>query len=156
MSSSPSIRILTKPVWVLDTNVVLDLLHFADPLALPILQALETERIECRASAATLAELQRVLGYPEFGLDVQGRQEILARYQALAPGIEAPPAVDLPRCRDADDQKFLDLAVMAGAGVLVSKDRALLKLAGRGRLPFRILSPQQAAAELAGPDALRP
>ena len=42
MSSSPSIRILTKPVWVLDTNVVLDLLHFADPLALPILQALET------------------------------------------------------------------------------------------------------------------
>lgn len=132
-------------MWVLDTNVVLDLLHFADPRALPILQALEAGCIECRASSATLEELQRVLGYPEFDLTLPSQQALLARYRALAPCIEAPPVVDLPHCRDADDQKFLDLAVHAGARVLVSKDRALLKLAGRGRLPFRILSPQHAA-----------
>ncbi len=147
---------MSKPVWVLDTNVVLDLLHFADPLALPILHALEAERIECRASAATLAELQRVLVYPEFTLDAQGRQDVLACYQALASRIEAPPVANLPRCRDTDDQKFLDLAVAAGARVLVSKDRALLKLAGRGRLPFRILSPQQVTAELARAGVLSP
>jgi putative PIN family toxin of toxin-antitoxin system len=149
-------RILSKPVWVLDTNVVLDLLHFADPRALPILHALETKRIECRASAATLAELQRVLDYPEFGLTRPVQQALLARYRTLAPGIEAPPVADLPRCRDVDDQKFLELAVAAAACVLVSKDRALLKLAGRARLPFRILSPQQGVTELAGPDARRP
>ncbi len=132
-------------MWVLDTNVVLDLLHFADPQALPILQALEAGCIECRASSATLEELQRVLGYPEFSLSLPAQQALLARYRALAPYIEAPPVADLPRCRDTDDQKFLDLAIHAGARVLVSKDRALLKLAGRGRLPFHILSPQHAA-----------
>jgi putative PIN family toxin of toxin-antitoxin system len=140
---------LNKPVWVLDTNVVLDLLHFADPPVLPILRALQDRRIECRASVATLAELQRVLTYPEFGLDARGTHAILVRYQALAACIDVPQAMDLPRCRDADDQKFLELATAAGAHVLVSRDRALLDLAGRGRLPFRILSPQQAVADLA-------
>ncbi len=143
-------------MWVLDTNVVLDLMHFADPRALPIRHALETGRIECRASAATLEELQRVLGYPEFGLTRPAQRALLARYQALAPCIDAPCVADLPRCRDADDQKFLELAAVAGARVLVSKDRALLKLAGRGCLPFRILSPQQATAQLADPDAPYP
>jgi predicted nucleic acid-binding protein len=51
---------------------------------------------------------------------------------------------DLPRCRDADDQKFLELAAALPAEALVSKDRALLDLRRR-RLPFAILSPLEAA-----------
>ncbi len=49
----------------------------------------------------------------------------------------------LPRCRDPDDQKFLEVARDARAHLLVSKDKALLELV-RGRrksLPFRILTP---------------
>lgn len=141
---------------MLDTNVVLDLLHFADPAAQPILRAMEAGRVTCRTSAATLEELQRVLAYPEFGLDAPRRHAILARYQALAPCIDAPPVAELARCRDADDQKFLELAIRAAARVLVSKDRALLQLAGRGRLPFRVLCPQHATAELADRATQRP
>ncbi|MEW5965432.1 MAG: putative toxin-antitoxin system toxin component, PIN family [Pseudomonadota bacterium] len=139
---------MNKPVWVLDTNVVLDCLHFADPAARPIVQALEAGRIECRVTSAMLDELHRVLGYPALRIDAATQATIEARYRVLAQCVEAARDATLPRCRDADDQKFLELAA-AGAAVLVSKDRALLKLARRRGLGFRILSPAQAAAVLA-------
>ena len=139
---------MNKPVWVLDTNVVLDCLHFADPVARPILRALEAGRIECRVTAATLGELQRVLAYPALRIDAAAQATIEARYRALAQCVEIACEIRLPRCRDADDQKFLELAA-AGAAVLVTKDRALLKLARRRDLGFRILSPVQAVAALA-------
>ncbi|MEK8032331.1 PIN domain-containing protein [Ideonella sp. DXS29W] len=47
---------------------------------------------------------------------------------------EAPSPAALARalrCTDADDQKFIDLAVTARAGWLVSRDRAVLKLRRR-------------------------
>jgi len=37
----------------------------------------------------------------------------------------------LPRCEDPDDQKFLELAWHAGARWLVTRDKALLKLASK-------------------------
>ncbi|MGV3656140.1 MAG: PIN domain-containing protein, partial [Noviherbaspirillum sp.] len=50
----------------------------------------------------------------------------------------------LPQCRDKDDQKFLELARDAGAAALITKDKALLKLAGKARRAglFAILTPQ--------------
>ena len=36
--------------------------------------------------------------------------------------------VRLPVCTDKDDQKFLELARDTGASVLITKDKALLKL----------------------------
>ena len=50
------------------------------------------------------------------------------------------PGTDLPKCRDPDDQKFLEAAAAARADVLITKDVALLELARR-KLPFRILTP---------------
>jgi len=35
------------------------------------------------------------------------------------------------RCSDGDDQKFIDLAVASGAIWLISRDRAVLRLARR-------------------------
>jgi len=52
--------------------------------------------------------------------------------------------VRLPVCTDRDDQKFLEIARDAGAQVLVTKDKALLKL-GRKTLQaglFRIMFPE--------------
>ena len=143
---------MNKVLWVLDTNVVLDLFHFDDAVARPLRQAFDAGALCCAVSPATLAEWRRVLGYPEFGLDAAAQATLYARYadgvQVLSGGV---PPVRLPRCRDVDDQKFLELAA-AGAEVLVSKDRALLSLASRRGLGFRILSPAQAAAVLANAD----
>jgi uncharacterized protein len=132
---------------VLDTNVVLDLLHFDDSVARPLRHAFETGALCCAASPATLSEWRRVLGYPAFGLDAARQHALYARYAAhvrVVPDREVP---GLPRCRDADDQKFLDLAARCGA-VLVSKDRALLAL--RRRVAgFAIVTPAEAARRLA-------
>jgi predicted nucleic acid-binding protein len=51
--------------------------------------------------------------------------------------VVAPPVsgVRLPVCSDKADQKFLELARDAGAEVLITKDKALLKLARRRPRP---------------------
>lgn len=127
---------------VLDTNVVLDLFHWANVDAVPIMAALEAGEIECVADQRTLDELERVLTYPQLKLTAAMIAERWQRYGALVnclPEGEAPP---LPRCKDKDDQKFLELAARSGADILVSKDKALLKLRGRTKLNFRILPPK--------------
>ena len=51
------------------------------------------------------------------------------------------------RCTDADDQKFVDLAV-ACAQMLISRDRAVLKLARRAqRLGVRVATPERWSQE---------
>ena len=135
---------------VLDTNVVLDLFHWANTDAVPIMAALESGRIACFADERTLDELQRVLTYPQLKMTPDMISERYARYSGLiqlVPAGEAPP---LPRCKDRDDQKFLELAARCGANILVSKDKALLRLRGRTTLAFRIMKPAAASALLAG------
>ncbi|MDR0776467.1 MAG: putative toxin-antitoxin system toxin component, PIN family [Azonexus sp.] len=134
---------------VLDTNVVLDLLHWADVDAEPIGAALADGRIECLADERTLDELRRVLAYPQLGLTAEMIAKHYARYAALVSQVPAGEAPELPHCQDRDDQKFLELAARANADILVSKDKALLRLRGRTRLAFRILSPAAVATELA-------
>ncbi len=134
---------------VLDTNVVLDLFHWGNVDAVPIMAALEAGQVQCLADERTLDELQRVFTYPQLKLTPEMIAERWARYRALVqviPEGEAPP---LPRCKDRDDQKFLELAARSGADWLVSKDKALLKLRGRTKLGFQILKPAQASALLA-------
>ncbi|WP_371325304.1 putative toxin-antitoxin system toxin component, PIN family [Dechloromonas sp. ZY10] len=133
---------------VLDTNVVLDLFHWANTDAVPIMAALEAGQIECLADARTLDELQRVLTYPQLKLTPEMIAERWARYTARVTVVgdgEAPP---LPRCKDKDDQKFLELAARSGADILVSKDKALLKLRGRSKLAFEIVAPVRLAPRL--------
>ena len=160
MSSSPSTPVLNRPLLVIDTNVVLDLLHFDDTIARPLRLALEAGRVRCVASAATLDELRRVLAYPEFGLDTARQAALFARYRALSemartigvcaglPHKGAPIHYGLkpvwnrmPRCSDPDDQKFIELAAAVGARGLVSKDRAVLKLRHRCEPNFRVMNP---------------
>ena len=136
------------PRLVLDTNVVLDLLHYADARALPILQAVEAGQAVAVTDEAALYELSRVVTYPTFHLTPEAGTALVARYRALAeihPAGDTPP---LPRCKDPDDQKFLELALRCGADFLVSKDNALLRLKGRTRLPYAIVTPQAAADSL--------
>jgi len=133
---------------VLDTNVVLDLFHWANTDAVPIMAALEGGRIACFADERTLDELQRVLTYPQLKMTPDMISERYARYSGLiqlVPAGEAPP---LPRCKDRDDQKFLELAARCGANILVSKDKALLRLRGRTTLAFQIMKPAAASALL--------
>src|SRR5574343_808301 len=141
---------------VLDTNVVLDLFHWGNTHAVPIMAALEAGQIACFADLRTMDELQRVLTYPQLKLTPEMIAERYARYSRLVqihPEGEAPP---LPRCKDRDDQKFLELSARCQADLLVSKDKALLKLRVRTKLGFQIVKPAAAASLIAGATATRP
>lgn len=151
MSPSP-----TPLPLVLDTNVVLDMLVFDDPLVRPLAQALAAGEVSAWADADTLRELELVLAYPQFKLDEAARRTAYERYRSLvhlAPAETSTPLPPLPRCRDRDDQKFLVLTARAGASWLVSKDKRLLSLADRSGLPFVILSVKQAVQRLPGRSA---
>ncbi|KWZ43575.1 MULTISPECIES: PIN domain-containing protein [Burkholderia] len=76
---------------------------------------------------------------------------------AASPAEDAPPR-PLPKCKDRDDQKFLELAYAARADWLISKDRALLKLARRTErdFGFRIAQPAPFAASALAADASEP
>lgn len=165
-------RQLNKPLLVLDTNVVLDLLHFDDAAARPLLSALEAGRVDCVVTDATLDELRRVLAYSRFALEPARQAALLGRYQGLSMMVEASTAraglphkgtllrygltpvwSRMPRCSDPDDQKFIELAAASGAQTLVSKDRALLRLSRRCAAQFRIVTPAGALAWLAAAPA---
>lgn len=133
---------------VLDTNVLLSLFVFADSRLAPLRERLEAGQWRALTSASCLEEFRRVLAYPEFGLGEAAQREAFAAYERLVERVTAlpPSRASLPLCKDPDDQKFLELARDGGAHWLVTSDKALLKLARRGRLAalFRILTPEAA------------
>jgi uncharacterized protein len=133
---------------VLDTNVLLALFVFADSRYVAIRERLSTGNWLALGNARCVAEYEHVLSYPEFGLDETARRAAFDAYAAMVVSVSTIPAAarSLPQCRDADDQKFLELARDGRADWLVTSDKALLKLARRDRLHglFRILTPDAA------------
>ena len=137
-----------KPLVVLDTNVVLDWLIFAEPTVAALAQAVAGGRLRWIATAAMRDELAHVL---ERGLAAARQTDLAAvldawdRHAAILP----EPSVQGPRCTDADDQKFIDLAVGAGARWLVSRDRAVLKVARRAALAgVAVVTPEALTLQL--------
>lgn len=133
-----------KPI-VIDTNVLLDLFVFHDPRWAALLAAIEAKEVDAVTRAECRDEYLAVLRYPHLPLDEAGRERAAQRFDALL-RLVAPEskAIRLPVCTDRDDQKFMELARDAGASVLISKDKALLKLGRKTAQAglFRIMLPE--------------
>jgi predicted nucleic acid-binding protein len=142
---------------VLDTNVWLDWLMFDNPDIAPAKAAVAEGRAEIIIDEAVETELARVLGY-SFGirtLDPAQQAEFLEQCRGIARrdeggGMRVEEKTAFPKCSDADDQKFLELAFACGAAFLVTRDQALLGLAQHKvrPLPYGIVTPKQLAREL--------
>jgi putative PIN family toxin of toxin-antitoxin system len=138
---------MTAKRVVLDTNIWLDWLVFKDLSLLHLKKAVSEGQAEIFIDAACEAELERVLAYDlaRHSLDAAAQAACLAECRRIARRVDTaasePDRKQLPKCRDPDDQKFLDLALAARADCLVTKDHALLELARRTK-PFRILNPR--------------
>lgn len=163
-AGAPLLRIGTArgdaPRVVLDSNIWIDLLVFQDPHVQPIRAALESGAIAALIRADCREELRRVLAYPQFARFAVDIDTALDTVDGLTARIEPPSpaefdAIRLPRCRDTDDQKFIELAHFAQAACLVSKDRAVLKLRGRLRRSsgVEVLAPPAFAPWLAAYEA---
>ena len=115
---------------VIDTQIVLDLLLFGDTQTRPLRLVLAQGKARWLATPGMRGELVRVLGYPPMRRALERRtlcsRHVLAGFDQMACLVAAaPPAA--ARCRDPDDQCFVDLAV-AHRARLLSKDRAVLAL----------------------------
>lgn len=121
-------------LWVLDTNIVLDLWVFNDPLVQPLREVLglpvlgdpvepaaaqplsamaDPTRPRWLATPVMREELARVLTYPHLvrrqALDQRVAEQVLAAYDRSV--TLCPPAPKARfTCTDGDDQKFIDLA----------------------------------------------
>jgi putative PIN family toxin of toxin-antitoxin system len=144
---------------VLDTNIVMDMLHFADRYAHPLRPLLTSGRWQCFTDSDCLAELERVTGYPAFGLDATAQINLLRTYRGFVQLCEGrgEENFSLPRCRDPDDQKFLILAARCHADLLITRDKLLLRLARHRHkpAPFAILT-AEAALKLLEPTPENP
>lgn len=146
--ASPVTAVTSPLQLVLDTNIWLDLLLFDDPRCAPLRQRLKAGSARVLVDAACRDEWRRVLAYPALRLDARRAQQLTDAFDACGIPAEAElrpmPWPRLPRCRDRDDQKFLELACAGHATHLISRDEALLALDGRARRVglFRICRPE--------------
>lgn len=130
---------------VLDTNAVLDLWAFADARVQVLRAAMQAGELDWVGTPDMRLELQHVLARGVGAGYGAAPDAVLAHWDRWArpwPQTEPRPAQHRLRCRDADDQKFLDLALESQAQWLLTSDRDLLSLARHAaRLGVRICSP---------------
>ena len=118
---------------ILDTNIVLDVFVFNDPLAQPVRTGLQDASLDWIATTPMRVELERVLGYkqivPRLAFYKLAPADVLSAFDRHARIVNVASKARVT-CSDADDQCFIDLAVAYGA-ILLSKDRAVTSMAKR-------------------------
>lgn len=123
---------------VFDASTVVSAILKAD--SIPERALLRAEEVDVLAlSAAVDAEFAEVLSRPKFARAIPlARRHRFLRFLREA-AIWFDPVVRVTDCRDAKDDKYLELALAAGAETIVSSDDDLLVLhPWRG---VRILNP---------------
>lgn len=132
---------------MLDTNVVLDWLLFRDPSCQLLGDAITAGRLWWIGSENMRSEFRHVLARAQFDTQRTDDGALHAHWERFCT-VRAPAALSgaalRMRCTDHDDQMFIDLALSARAPWLLSRDRAVLKLANRARaLGTQIVTPHR-------------
>jgi predicted nucleic acid-binding protein len=118
-------------IAVLDTHIWLEWLLWCSPRLEPLRVKHAAGLLTLFASSETAAEWRRVLGYAQFAQTPEQIDALCVAFAqlnqcgALMPEVER---VKLPKCRDLDDQKFLELSVVSGAKWLLTRDKKLRKI----------------------------
>lgn len=115
---------------MLDTNAWLDLVVFNDPALRGLDDTIRAGHVRVATDTRAMDELSRILGSSKLALDRTTAEPCMQRVRELSTLVEvtAPP---LPRCRDVDDQMFLEIAASVGASWLMTRDAELLRMSRR-------------------------
>lgn len=117
---------------VIDTQTLLDWQFFRNPICLDWSLPGPAGGWDWLVTAEMRDELAHVLarGFAErWTAPVQPVLDFFDRHALIQPSVAVKPAdVRGLRCTDPDDQKFIDLAIVARAAMLVTRDKALLRL----------------------------
>ena len=135
---------MTNPEWVIDTNVLISAALSARGAPARLVQ-LVLERGVLVFSQPTFDELKTRLYRPKFDryISLELREAVLHDLSAAARWVEIGEPGRY--CRDRSDDMFIETALVARAGILVSGDQDVLDAPAIAGL--RILNPQQALAE---------
>lgn len=139
-------RAAAAPALVLDTNVALALWLFRDVRLRTLADALARGEAQWFVTQPMLEELQHEFTEARCVRYGVTRDESLRQALGIGRTLDPPMAALAPRnlrCTDPDDQKFIDLALQLRGCTLLSRDRAVLKLARRARAHgLSILTPE--------------
>ena len=129
--------------FVVDTNVIVSALLFKKSIPFQAVKIAEKGII--LHSESTLAELREVLNRRKFDkyLQIEERQKFLIKFVDTSRRILIQETISI--CRDAKDNKFLELAVNGDAQFIITGDQDLLVLN-----PFRgikIITPEILVSE---------
>jgi predicted nucleic acid-binding protein len=118
-----------RPSVILDSQVFFDWAVFRNAAIDPLRLAIETGAVCWLGTPAMLNEVKHVLARGVFRSRNVDESGIALLWQRWV--FEVEPAAAAPRglrCRDTDDQMFIDLATAHGPCWLVSRDKAVLSL----------------------------
>ena len=137
---------------VVDTNVALDWLVFRKPSVTPLFEQIAAGRLRWLGCDRMRDELAHVLSRGLGGrLGDQPAEPVVQAWCShvrMQPA-PVPGATQRLHCTDPDDQVFIDAAVVWQARWLVTRDRALLRLAKRARRwGVEVLTPERCLAVL--------
>lgn len=122
-------------------------LVFHDPGIQPLIAPIEAGHWVWIGSEAMRDELLHVLSRgvaARWNPDPEAIRAVFARLCQMPVPPPNAAAAPLLKCRDKDDQKFIDLALEHGADALISRDSDVLALAKRARRQgLAILRPEQ-------------
>lgn len=145
---------MPEPVLtVIDTNVLLDWLVFDEPSVRALASAVTDGRLHWISTEAMRAEQRHVvcsLATSRWRAEPEVLESAYARWATMT---DVPTIVGTPRCSDPDDQMFIDLALARRAPWLITRDRALLRLARRARSAgTEVITPQRWSALTIAPE----
>jgi putative PIN family toxin of toxin-antitoxin system len=111
---------------ILDTNVFISGVFWKGP-PFEILKAWQEQRFHLAVSVPILDEYRRVLDELSKGQQMPVLNSVLKVIELHSEVVE-PISFPEHVCSDPDDDKFLEAAIAAAAGYVVSGDKARLKL----------------------------
>jgi predicted nucleic acid-binding protein len=137
---------MSSPLVVIDTQSLLDWLVFRHPACADWAQRLGGGAWQWIFTPEMRAEFDFVAAKGFGARWPPAAPAELTHAWSFARQVEPPQPLGAGarlHCSDPDDQKFIDLAIAAGAHALVTRDKALLKLARRAaeRHGVRICTP---------------
>ena len=123
------LKLSEKTRIVIDTNILLDVIFFEHPHVEGLKNAIENGQLEAWSCKLIWEEFLDVMRRPAFYKNEETYQKMIGKalkyFQFETKEIQRTAF----KCRDPDDQIFIDLAVIKAPCWLISRDLEVLKLA---------------------------